>query len=310
MRFNRLPGMNFYTGVDSDRKRLMRYFRSFFLLLLVAGLLFCALQYVYTGYLVRQENEISGRNTFVLLKQAYDSSFDQLLHTVTTLFNDQQFSRFMDYYHSNDVKRQLDVISSLTSIKNSLTDLENICFYYPEYDFTLSNAQTISKLDLYYDRDFLLSLQGSSFPSFRTFVRSVRFPFDIARTDVVSLVYSLPLSASTHSTKTYYLIIDLKYSAVSAAFSDVVMNRDSGMMIFDSEGTLISGTGKTYPLDLLLDGMTPLGEGVTTAERTIDGETLNQLAHRVLGQVNTPEVNNRVGLSGDDGFCEEICGGY
>ena len=42
----------------------------------------------------------------------------------------------------------------------------------------------------------------------------------------------------------------------------------------------------------------------------IDGETLNQLAHRVLGKVNTPEVNNRVGLSGDDGFCEEICGGY
>lgn len=275
MRFTRLPMMNFYTGVDSDRKRLLHYFRSFFLLLLVAGILFCALQYVYTGYLVRQENEISGRNSFVLLKQAYDSSFDQLQHTVTTLFNDRQFSRFMDYYQKNDVKHQLDVISSLTSIKNSLSALENICFYYPEYGFTLSNEQTVSRLDLYYDRDFLLGLQGSYSPSFRTYVRSVTFPFDISRTDVVSLVYSLPLSASTISEKTYYLIIDLKYSAVSSAFSDVVMNRDSGMMIFDSEGTLISGTGKTYPLDLLLDGMTPLGEGITTAERTIDGESLN-----------------------------------
>ncbi len=41
----------------------------------------------------------------------------------------------------------------------------------------------------------------------------------------------------------------------------------------------------------------------------IDGETLNQLAHRVLwGQINTPEVNNRVGLSGDDSFARNLRG--
>ena len=43
MRRKRLPGMDFYTGVDSDRKHLLRYFRSFFLLLLVVALSFCCL---------------------------------------------------------------------------------------------------------------------------------------------------------------------------------------------------------------------------------------------------------------------------
>lgn len=275
MRRKRLPGMDFYTGVDSDRKRLLRYFRSFFLLLLVVALSFCCLQYLYTGYLVRQENETSSRNTFVLLKHAHDATFNQLLHTVTNLFTDRQFSSFMDYYRSNDVRQQLSVINTLNSIKNSLIELENICFYYPQYGYTLSTVQTISEIALYHDRDFLLSLRGSFFPSFRTFVRSVTFPFSASPTDVVSLVCTLPFSASDRSVKSYYLIIDLKYSAISASFSDVMLNNDSGLMIFDSQGTLISGAGKTYPLSALMDDSQPLSESITTAQRTIDGEPLS-----------------------------------
>lgn len=275
MRINRLPAMNFYTGVDSDRKRLLRYFRAFFLLLLAVAILFCVLQYFYTGYLVRQENETNSRNTFVLLKHAHDATFDQLLHTVTTLFNDPKFGRFADYYRKNNVTQQLDVINTLNAIKNSLIELENICFYYPESGFTLSNVQTVSDINLYHDRDFLLSLRGSNFPSFRTFVRSVSFPFSVSATDVVSLVCSLPLSASVHSASTYYLIIDLKYAAISSSFSDMMMGSDSGLMIFDSQGTLISGTGKTYPLSALLEDTQPLTESITAAQRVIDGETLN-----------------------------------
>ncbi len=40
----------------------------------------------------------------------------------------------------------------------------------------------------------------------------------------------------------------------------------------------------------------------------IDGETLNQLAHRVLGQVNTPEVNNRVVCPATTDFARKFAG--
>lgn len=266
--------MKFMNGIDSDRKRLLRYFRSFFILLLVVALLFCCLQYFYTGYLVRQQNHISSRNTFALLKHAQDVTFDQIIHSLTGLFNNTQFSNFMDYYYSNDVKQQLAVLNTLESIKNSLTCLENICFYYPEYGYTLSNVQTISELSLYHDRDFLLTLKGRSFPALQTYVRSVSRPFTQSSTDVVTLVCSLPLSSSSNGEKTYYAIVDLKYAAITSAFADIVLGNDSGLMIFDAQGTLISGIGKTYPMDLLVQDPQSLSDAIVTLQRTIDDDEL------------------------------------
>ena len=267
--------MKFMNGIDSDRKRLLRYFRSFFILLLVVALLFCCLQYFYTGYLVRQQNQISSRNTFALLKHAQDVTFDQIIHSLTGLFNNTQFSSFMDYYYDNDVKQQLAVLNTLESIKNSLTCLENICFYYPEYDYTLSTVQTISELSLYHDRDFLLSLKGRSFPALQTYVRSVSRPFTQSSTDVVTLVCSLPLSSFSSGEKTYYVIVDLKYAVIASAFADIVLGNDSGLMIFDAQGTLISGIGKTYPMDLLVQDPQSLSDAIVTLQRTIDDDELS-----------------------------------
>lgn len=267
--------MRFASGFDSDRKRLMRYFRAFFLLLLGVAILFCCLQFFYTRHLVSQENENNSRNTFALLKHTHDVTFDQLLHSVAALVNDNnQYNSFPSYYQRNDVNQQRAALKNMDAIKNSVLGIENICFYYPEYDLTLSTIQTVSEFSLYHDYEFLSGLRNSTFPTFKTFVRSVSYPSSTVPANVVTLVISLPLTSTARNTKGYYLALDLKYSVFTSAFSEMIPDNESGLMIFNEQGTLLSGKGKTYPLSDLLDDTQFLNESIISLQKNVQGDEM------------------------------------
>ena len=53
-----------------------------------------------------------------------------------------------------------------------------------------------------------------------------------------------------------------------------MLGNDSGLMIFDAQGTLISGIGKTYPMDLLVQDPRSLSDAIATMQRTIDDDEL------------------------------------
>lgn len=267
--------MRFASGFDSDRKRLMRYFRAFFLLLISVAILFCCLQFFYTSHLVRQENEHNSRNTFALLKHAHDMTFDQLLHSVAALVNDNnQYSSFPIYYQRNDVNQQRSALKNMEAIKNSILGIENICFFYPEYDLTLSTIQTVSELSLYHDYEFLSTLRDSTFSTFKTFVRSVIYPSSTTSSNVVTLVISLPLTSTARNTNGYYLALDLKYSVFTSTFSEMIPDSESGLMIFNEQGTLLSGMGRAYDLNDLLDDTQLLTESIVSYQKTVQGDEL------------------------------------
>ncbi len=244
--------------VPSDRRRLIRYFCYFFLLLLTATVLLSVVQFIYTNSLIKQDYDINYENTFSLLRHSHDVVFDSTEYAVNGLFDNPKYEHFVNYYQNNQMVKAIEVLDDLNFIKSSVNCIENICLYYPESQLTLSTKQSVSKLEYYSDKDFLSALSYIDHPAEHTFSRTAPALFSKMPVNVVSLVRTIPRNCLVKE-PIAYVIVDIKSSTMYNAFSEISMEKDSDLLIYDAYGSLIYSTGKAVELDSILSN----GENIT-----------------------------------------------
>lgn len=256
---------------DSDRKRLMKYFRTYFILTLVLAICLCSFVYLFSEKLMKDSIDETGYSSFSLLKHSHDTIFSQLEYTTRYLFESNQYKDFMEYYDRGSYSKMNEVIKNLNQIKASMPIIENICIYYPSHEYTLSYRQSVASVYSCHDSAFLLSLTESNPLTYRTYVRQVQYYFSTPTT-VVTLVR--PLSYSKVNGCESFVTIDLSFDTISKAFRDFVPATGSSLLIYSDSGTLISSLGRIYDYKTISSAMEVPGEEITSADIKLDGEHL------------------------------------
>ena len=258
---------------ESDRRQLLKYYRYFIIMLLVAVLLLSGIQYFYTDSLMQKDATANSQNTFTLIRHSHDVLFQQLEKSISGLFHNASFENFDEYYRDNAVNRMCAVYDQLCSIMQSSDLIQNICLYYPSEEITVSTNQSLCALRQYHGRDFLLSLDSVSITGRKTFPRRVYYALATTPVDVVSIVRTLPV-ISMNARPVAYVVIDLKMSVLSSVFEGVTIDRGASLMIFDERGTPLSVSGRYYPLEALLDSELPVASDTTYRRVRTDGDDL------------------------------------
>ena len=259
---------------SADRRQVFRYFRYFLALLFLAALVLSGWQYYYAYGTIRRNAATSSRNAFALLKHSHDILFHQIENSLSSLFNNAQFQYFMDYYHNNRVNQIIGINEQLNSVVVQNSALECLGLYYPAHGYTLSSDQSVSSLELYHDKDFLSTLEHVDLRRNKTFVREVQYALKGVPKSVITIVRTLP-AYYAGSVPDAYVIIDIKLSAILAAFEQITMDNNASMMIFDETDKLISVIGMQYDIAALLgDERDPAHEAVMSKSTRLDGEDL------------------------------------
>ncbi len=242
--------------VDSDRKYVYKYFGAFVSILIVAALLLSGIQVIFSSSLMNQERDSNSRNMFALLRRSHDSLFKQMNNSVATLFSGGRssynpYQHFMDYYNEGNYNKIIEIQDQLDRIVTASDAISCICLYYPGYDFTVSTNQTLSKLELYHDAEFLQSLLGQRNLQQKAFPRKVNYVASSGPVDVISVVRTLP-TLSIRGIPDAYVVIDLRLSAIISTFSEIYLDNSTSLMILDQAGFPIASVGPYYPIDSLL----------------------------------------------------------
>ena len=239
---------------DTDRKRLVKYFRVFFAIVIVIALTVSFALYTYTERVIRNETENNNSSSFEILKTLHDMQFKQIEQSMHVLCNNARFTYFMDDYDELNMANLMRAVEDLNSIKASSDMIEDICIYYPGRDYTLSYKQTVSKVEMRHDKDFLLSLKNQTqFAGYRTYVRNVTYPFSGQSNTVVTLVKVQSIRSASQKVDAF-VIVDLSFAPIYSDFVKTITENDSSLLIYTADGTLISSVGQVYPYEALADG--------------------------------------------------------
>lgn len=261
--------------IDSDRKRLLKYFRVFLCLVILIAITLSVVLYTYTEHLIRSESVQNDLNSFRLLKHQHETTFQQLEQTLHVLFDNSEYLFFMDDYDEKRVSKMMKTINELNSTRNSMRMIEDICIFYPSRAYTLSYRQTVAKVEMRHDYDFLIQYSNeSSFIGYRTYVRTVTYPFAYTPTTVVTLVKSLGVTGQG-ITPAAFIVIDLSFDSISSPFRELVMDNGSSLLIYDAGGTLISHIGQEYRYEALTAPGFTISEDFLAAEQELGGVNCN-----------------------------------
>ena len=260
---------------DTDKKRLIKYFRVFFAIVIVIALTVSFALYTYTERVIRAETENNNSSSFEILKTLHDMQFKQIEKSMHVLCNNPRFTYFMNDYDELNMSNLMCAVEDLNSIKASSDMIEDICIYYPSRGYTLSYKQTVSKVEMRHDKDFILLLKDQAqFAGYRTYVRNVTYPFSTQSSTVVTLVKSQSIRSASHKVDAL-VIVDLSFTPIYSSFVKTITENDSSLLIYAADGTLISSVGQVYPYDALTD------EGVIVEEMRSEVRSINGVDYSV-----------------------------
>ncbi len=255
---------------NTDRKHLLKYFRVFFALVIIIAMMLSFAQYAYTERVIHSDIDDNNITSFMILKKLYDMQLAQIEQSMHVLCTNPTFAYFMDYYEKQNIASQMRAINELNAIAETSNMISDICIYYPSHKYALSYKQSVSTLEMRHDSEFLLSLKELPPSSeYRTFVRTVTYPFAKQSTTVVTLVKVLSIRSGAQKADAY-IVVDLLFDHIYEDFRDHIAQNDLSLLIYTGDGTLLCSVGQSYPYEALTDGG-EITESMRSEVRKIDG---------------------------------------